>query len=641
MIVLPCTLPLAFVIVPLSMGKGAVKGFGIAVAFGLGVAITLSFYGVLAAVIGEVAIGSLRAPLEAVKNWLYFIAGLFAYLFAIGEIGLWKFRMPSYSGAAPVFIQRQGDYFKALLLGLFLGNIGVGCPHPATPVLLTRIAVSGDVFYGWALFFVHAIGRVLPLLLLALLGILGMNALSWLVARRERVERATGWAMIFVAGFILVLGLFSHDWWVYSGQHTLLEEITQEEKFLGIISKRLGVEPPHAHGIPTGRGLFDLPFWLGNWILVLLWILPFWFYYFKKKKALGGLPEEERKIEQVRIPYRFWLFLTLSLLLALIFIWVLPDRFLNHTVHPGEMMKQEMMMQEEEGHEAGHQEVTAPSEAGFKIELRREGGMLDFAIRDLRDEIIQNPDIVHDRPMHVFVIREGDLQNFSHIHPGLDLQDGHFKIFYSPSASGSYRVFAEATVKGRTSVFEFPATVFGEAASLRAFPDFRRFIREGPLTYIFLREENIRAGRETDFTFKVSDPAGRILRLGKYLGENMHIEIISEDLRHFHHIHAEYGSGNHHGSSLIEKARANGGEEHDPNELNFEFAFPEPGIYKMVLEFELEEEPGLYHKAEFWVEAKENVFRLELSRATLVIISLLLIAILLPFVNWYVNAKEI
>ena len=57
MIVLPCTLPLAFVIVPLSMGKGAVKGLFIALCFGIGVAFTLSLYGVAAAIIGKVATG--------------------------------------------------------------------------------------------------------------------------------------------------------------------------------------------------------------------------------------------------------------------------------------------------------------------------------------------------------------------------------------------------------------------------------------------------------------------------------------------------------------------------------------------------------------------------------------------------------
>lgn len=292
MIVLPCTLPLAFVIVPLSMSQGPVKGFGMAVMFGAGVAITLSFYGVLAAVVGQVTIGTLDAPLETVKNWVYFIAGIFAYLFALGQLGLLKFPMPSYTGAAPAFIQKQRDYLKALFLGLFLGNIGVGCPHPATPLLLVEIARSGDIFYGWSLFFVHAIGRVLPLLLLAFLGILGVNALSWLVARKDKVERATGWAMVFVAGFILVLGLFTHDWWVNSGQHTLFEEITQEERFVGILAQRLGVAPPHAHGLEEGPGLLGLPLWLGNWVLVFLWVLPMWWRYVRNKKQESRITEE-------------------------------------------------------------------------------------------------------------------------------------------------------------------------------------------------------------------------------------------------------------------------------------------------------------------------------------------------------------
>ena len=295
MIVLPCTLPLAFVIVPLSMGKGVAKGFGIALAFGLGVTVMLSIYGVLAALVGSVVIGTLGAPLELVKNWLYFFAGAFAYLFALGEVGLMKVRMPTYSGAAPAFIQRRGDFFKPFLLGIFLGNIGVGCPHPATPVILTRIATSGDIFYGWLLYFVHALGRIVPLLLLALLGVLGVNALTWLVARKDKIERATGWGMVFVAGFIFVLGLFSHDWWVNSGQHTLFEDIVQEERFTNLIAQNLHLVNVHHHGlIPESQGhaLFGLPLWLGNWALVFLWILPLWWYYFKKKQELGSMNQE-------------------------------------------------------------------------------------------------------------------------------------------------------------------------------------------------------------------------------------------------------------------------------------------------------------------------------------------------------------
>src|SRR3989338_8524493 len=257
MIVLPCTLPLAFVIVPLSMGKGVAKGLGIALSFGSGAALMLSIYGVIAAAVGGAAINGLGADLETVKNWVYFIAGIFALIFALGEIGLLKFRMPSYTGAAPAFIQKKQDFIKAFLLGMFLGNIGVGCPHPATPPILVEIASSGQVFYGWTLFLIHAIGRILPLLFLALLGILGVNGLSWLVARKEKVEKATGWAMVFVAGFILTLGLFTHKWWVNSGIHTLLERVTGEEQFLEVVRTNLNSTQTHRHGLEMGTGLFS------------------------------------------------------------------------------------------------------------------------------------------------------------------------------------------------------------------------------------------------------------------------------------------------------------------------------------------------------------------------------------------------
>lgn len=301
MIVLPCTLPLAFVIVPLSMGKGLLKGFSMAVAFGVGVAATLSLYGVAAALIGAFAIDSLGAPLEVVKNWVYFIAGIFALVFALSEIGLLNIHMPTYSGAAPAFIQKRQEVFKAFLLGLFLGNIGVGCPHPATPLLLIEIASSGDVLYGWLMFLTHALGRVLPLVLLAFLAILGVNGLNWLMTRKAYIERLTGWMMVFVAGFILTLGLFSHDWWVNSGLHTGLETLTQETYFTTLLNKNFSTDVQHVHGLESGTGLFGLPLGLGHWTLVFLWLLPIWWWWFKKRKTLYSHPSHKLKVLQEKI----------------------------------------------------------------------------------------------------------------------------------------------------------------------------------------------------------------------------------------------------------------------------------------------------------------------------------------------------
>ena len=329
MIVLPCTLPLAFVIVPLSMGKGYVKGLAVALAFGLGVAITLSTYGIFAALLGKTFIVYAGGGGEIIKNIFYAIAGVFAMLFALSELKLIDFRIPSYMGAAPGFIQRRGDIAKALMLGLFLGNIGIGCPHPATPIILGQIGIVGDIFYGWLLFLTHAIGRIIPLLLLAILGILGINAIKGLVARKESIARITAWGMVFVGAFLFTLGFFSHDWWVSSGMHTLLEEITQEEKLLGILKGRWESAVVHTHGIPTGTGFFGLPLWLGNWVFVLMMVLPLWGSWFLQRRKLSVLIEPELSILKKELKLKKFKFALLTIIFALTFIYVLPQRFLS------------------------------------------------------------------------------------------------------------------------------------------------------------------------------------------------------------------------------------------------------------------------------------------------------------------------
>jgi cytochrome c-type biogenesis protein len=127
MIVLPCTLPLAFVIVPMAMGKGPKKGLLMSLFFGLGLSITLSIYGIFVAVIGK-SIGLDQAIGDAgiVSSVLFMIGGLAAFIFGLSELNLIKFKMPTFKGAYPEFIQKQGDYLKAFFLGLFLGNAGVG-----------------------------------------------------------------------------------------------------------------------------------------------------------------------------------------------------------------------------------------------------------------------------------------------------------------------------------------------------------------------------------------------------------------------------------------------------------------------------------------------------------------------------------
>lgn len=227
MIVLPCTLPLAFVIVPLSMGKSPKKGLLMALFFGLGLSLTLSLYGLFVALAGNL-IGLDQAMTKAglFSRILFIIGGLAAFVFGLSELGLIRFKPPSYSGAYPEFIQKQKDYLKAFFLGLFLGNAGVGCPNPLFYVLLGYIATLGSLSQGWWLGFIHGVGRATPLIFLSILGMLGINVVSAVTAKEKIVKKISGWSLIVLGAFIIVAGT-SHQWYEEGQVHQTWNKVVQ------------------------------------------------------------------------------------------------------------------------------------------------------------------------------------------------------------------------------------------------------------------------------------------------------------------------------------------------------------------------------------------------------------------------------
>ena len=221
MIVLPCTLPLVFIIVPLSMGKGYRKGLTMALLFGAGLTITIATYGVGVATIGQ------SASLDQVSTIMFLIAGVAAYIFGLSQLKLISLKMPSYSGT-PKFIQKRGDHTKAFFMGLLLGNAGVGCPNPLFYWLLIYIAGTGSLEIGASLGVVHGMGRAIPLILMSVLAVLGINATKSLTQKRYSIEKATGWMLIIIGTFLIINGLpVGHEWYedifVHQGWNELIE----------------------------------------------------------------------------------------------------------------------------------------------------------------------------------------------------------------------------------------------------------------------------------------------------------------------------------------------------------------------------------------------------------------------------------
>ncbi len=291
MIVLPCTLPLAFVIVPLAMGKSPKKGLLMSVYFGLGLAITLSIYGLVMAMIGKsLGLDEAISSASSVSKILFMVGGLAAFIFGLSELKLIKFKIPSFTGSYPKIIQEQGDYLKAFFLGLFLGNAGVGCPNPLFYVLLGDIALVADPLNGWWLGFIHGIGRATPLIFLTILGILGVNAVSKIASKTALVTKITGISLIFLGAFIFISGA-SHSWYENGPIHRGWNNVVQMVAGDKVVEREASADPGETpvelqskdEDHEDGEDYIPAPW---SWITLLLMIvIPLVWYQIKNTKS--------------------------------------------------------------------------------------------------------------------------------------------------------------------------------------------------------------------------------------------------------------------------------------------------------------------------------------------------------------------
>ncbi len=206
MIVLPCTFPLVFIIVPLALSRQAGKGFIMALAFGFGLIVTFTIYGIVLGWLGGFV------ALYKIVSAMLLIGGIAALLFGISELGLIKFKLPFKQTIMPKSLQGKNDYIRSFFLGFFLGNAGVGCPNPAFYILFGYVATIGEPSIGASLGALHGLGRVVPLLFLVVLAVLGINAMTKVSEYQEKVKRWVAWVMVGLGAFIFNYGVFGMAW---------------------------------------------------------------------------------------------------------------------------------------------------------------------------------------------------------------------------------------------------------------------------------------------------------------------------------------------------------------------------------------------------------------------------------------------
>ncbi|MEL7024129.1 MAG: protein-disulfide reductase DsbD [Pseudomonadota bacterium] len=197
----PCVLPMVPILSGIIAGEGdkvtPLRGFSLALVYVLGMALTYTAAGVLAAKAGQQAASTFQQP------WIIAsFAGLFVIL-ALSMFGLFELQMPSAIQTRIANIsnnQKSGTVVGAFVMGALSSLVVTACVAPPLVATLAVIGKSGDVVRGGLALFAMSIGMGTPLLIVgASAGRLLPKAGMWM----ERVKQAFGFIMLGVAIWML------------------------------------------------------------------------------------------------------------------------------------------------------------------------------------------------------------------------------------------------------------------------------------------------------------------------------------------------------------------------------------------------------------------------------------------------------
>lgn len=194
----PCVYPM----IPITMvvvgakGGGRLRGFLLSLSLVLGMAVTYSALGVLAARSGAAFGAFAQRP-----AFLIPVSLLFA-LFSLSLFGAFEIRLPSALQARLQSGSRQG-FLGAFLMGLVLGPISAPCVGPVVGTVLLGIATQGQVLLGALQLFTFALGMGVLFLAVGTFSASLPRSGEWLVTLKQSLGLV---ALGFAAWNIRLLG---------------------------------------------------------------------------------------------------------------------------------------------------------------------------------------------------------------------------------------------------------------------------------------------------------------------------------------------------------------------------------------------------------------------------------------------------
>lgn len=222
--------------------------------------------------------------------------------------------------------------------------------------------------------------------------------------------------------------------------------------------------------------------------------------------------------------------------------------------------------------------------SSVKVELRTEPDFVEagkdveiaLTIKNGKDQIIKDLQVTHEKPMHLIAVSQ-DLAEFYHLHPAL-VSDGSYRIRHTFPNGGRYTLYLDMTLPdGKQNV-----QIIGVAVAGKERP--KTELKAGTTTASIvdgLKVEmkpdiELAAGKAVMLNYTLTDAAtGKPpADMEKYLGEDAHFVIISQDMKEFVHAHPMSGGEHDHDSSTIAST------------VSAHVTFPKGGLYKVWAQFQ-------------------------------------------------------
>ncbi len=206
----PCVFPLVPVVTAVIGSSGELsrrKNFFLALVYVAGMALTFSFLGAAAALTG-----SLFGQMQT-NPFVNLIIGNIILLFAFSVLGIVDLPFFSLRGSGSGKFFSGGGVLPVFTMGLSSGFLGAACVGPVLGSVLLYTASAGNIFLGFSLLFVFALGLGT---LLVIAGAFTGLVKNFTGAGRAMniVQKTLGVGMIFMAQYyIFSAGKYALDGW--------------------------------------------------------------------------------------------------------------------------------------------------------------------------------------------------------------------------------------------------------------------------------------------------------------------------------------------------------------------------------------------------------------------------------------------